>query len=283
MAAYPRKQTVVILVVCILVVGGLAFYVRAGNSGFSRAKSLDTGLTNTLFISTQEILPVTTDWRKQFLGASATSTTLKGTASASLSTPDEKLTATDLLGRAIFAKYAELRQTGLNNDSKSVESVVNQVTAANLSALPAPKKFSAKDIITSTNTTLNLSMYSKAILATLGTYMPKVNEMEIANQAITNDDMTELKKIDPIIANYKQMISLLTTMQVPIPLTQYHVDLLNSLSMALYNAESFRQVDTDPVRGLSAASSELVILQNISLAISGIHNYLTSMGVTINP
>ncbi|MCX6716045.1 MAG: hypothetical protein NT077_03445 [Candidatus Taylorbacteria bacterium] len=282
MAVYPHKQTVVILVVCILVVGGMAFYVRGGISGVSNSKLNGINNSNNLSISSQQVLPVTTDWRKQFLGNSATSTNFKTTSKTTLAKDTENLTSTDLLGRAIFSKYAELRQTGLNNDSKTVDSVVSQVTTSNLAALPTPKTFSKTDIRTSASSKTALAIYARAIILLFQTYMPKTNEMEVANQAFADNDMLKLKNIDPIIDSYKKMISILTATPVPEPIAGYHIDLLNGISMALYNAESFRHADVDPVRGVTAVSLELVALQNISSALSNMHRYFTSVGVQLS-
>lgn len=274
MAANPRKQTVVILVVCILIVGGVAFYVRRGSSEFLSARSAPEGVATGLSISGREVLPVNGDWQKQFLGNNATTTTFKNALATNPPAPAEKLTATDLLGRAFLTKYGELQQSGLSNDSKSVESVVAQVTAESLARLPTPKTFSAADIKLSASSTTALAAYSKAVLMAFQLYMPKTNEMEIANQAFADNDMSQLKNIDPIIANYKKMIAELTAVPVPVPLAQYHINLLDGIAMALYNAESFRHADTDPVRGLAAVSLELVALQNIATAVASINDYL---------
>ncbi len=279
MAANPRKQTVVILVVCILMVGGVAFYVYGRSAGFSKAGTSGINSATDFLVSPQETLPVTSDWQKQFLGANATTTTFKNTAKTTAPQQEERLTATDLLGRAFLTKYGELQQSGLSNDSKSVESVMRQVTAESLAGLPSPKTFSASDIRLSASSTSALGIYSKSVLLAFRLYMPETNEMEIANQAFADNDMAQLKNIDPVIANYKKMITELVAVPIPMPLVQYHINLLDGIAMALYNAESFRHSDTDPVRGLAAVSLELVALQNIATAIASINDYLIATGV----
>jgi hypothetical protein len=125
-----------------------------------------------------------------------------------------------------------------------------------------------------------LNTYRSVVVGAVSAYTPKLNEAVLAGQAFDDNDMTELAKIDPIIAGYQSMVSALLKVPVPQSLAKYHLDLLNGAMISLYNAQSFRHMDTDPVRGLSAVSFELVALQNMSDAISGIRSYFSTVGMT---
>lgn len=281
MAVYPRKQTVLILVVCILVVGGVSLYAYGGFSGLSGIRSQSTAYLTDVSASPAGMIPENSDWQKQFLGINATSTSLKKTAKTVPSAPPENLTATDILGRAFITKYGELKQAGLEKDAGSIEKIMGQVTAETVARLPGPKTFSPADIRLAASSTEALTIYGKAVMSIFYRYMPKQNEAEIAHQAFVDDNMEDLKKIDPVIAGYRSMQSALLATPVPVPLASYHINLIDAVSMALYNAESFRHMDTDPVRGLAAVSLELVALQNIVTALTNMNNYFLSLGLMI--
>lgn len=275
MAVYPRKQTVVILVVCILAVGGVAFYVRGDPSGIKSPTSNElVGVSATA----QEALPENADWRQQFIDKSSTSTTFRSTAKAASSEP-EKLTATDLLGRSFLTKYGELQQSGLITDNDTVTSVMSQVTSEALENLPSPKTFSITELAYAASTSEALSAYIKTVTKAFAVHTPKQNEAQIATQALNSNDMSLLKNIDPIVKSYSDLLGILKATPVPAPLAQQHIYLLNNVSLAVYTAEAMRHMDTDPVRGLTGASLGLAAMQNIANALYSINDYLVASGV----
>ena len=277
MAVYPRKQTVVILVVCILAVGGVAFYVRGDSSGIKAPIGSElVGIS----LATPEALPENTNWRQQFIDKNSTSTTFKSPAKATPNEP-EKLTATDLLGRSFLTKYEELQQSGLIADADSVASIMGQVTAEALAKLPLPKTFSISDIKLSASTTVALNDYGKVLTNTFGSHMPKENEAQIATEALTTNDMLILKKLDPIIEDYKSLLASLKTINTPIPLAKYHLELMNNVSLAIHNAEAIRRIDTDPVSGLAGISLGVAAMQNIASLLYEVNDYLLMAGVRI--
>jgi len=92
--------------------------------------------------------------------------------------------------------------------------------------------------------------------------------------------MDELSNLDPIIANYKTALKTLATMPVPKPLASYHLDLMNGINISLFNAESLRHVDDDPMKGLAAVGMEVQGLQYIDNAVSEIKQYLSTYNIT---
>ena len=276
MAAYPRKQTVVIFILCALAVGVIAFYVYGGFTVTGTSSGRQSGVATA---AVQNLSTSNVDWQKQFLGAAANTSAFKATGTMVASKNDAGLTAVDDLGRNFFTKYAELRQSGLTTDPQTVNDAMGQVASQAVSELSGPKVYSLKDIVIGGNSRTVTSAYGNAVVLVFRDYMPKQNEAVVAQQAFDDNDMSELAQINPIISSYKDAISLLIKIPTPQPLAQYHVNLINGLSIALYNAESFRHVDTDPVRGLAAVGLEMVWLKDVSLAIADIQNYFIGAGI----
>lgn len=276
MAAYPRKQTVAIFILCAFAVGGVGYYVYGQKSADTTGYQDQAKATVTV---ASEKLADNNDWQKQFLAAGGDNGAFKPSAAPVTAKKDENLAPIDTLGRDFLTKYMELRQSGLSDDSQSVADSMNAVAAANLNKLPSPKIYSSNNIAVSAGDQSNLTRYKNAIVSLFRDSLPKLNEAMLAQQAYENNDMSELALIDPVISGYKDSISILLKTPAPEPLAKYHVDLLNALSISLYNAESFRHMDTDPMRGLAAVSLEIVGIQNTMTAYADIQSYFISKGM----
>ncbi len=91
--------------------------------------------------------------------------------------------------------------------------------------------------------------------------------------------MTGLKDIDPIIKKYELALKTLVTASVPQALVSYDLDIVNGLSVQLYNAQAMRLVDVDPIRGLAAISQETPARTAINDGALQIKTYLQERGI----
>jgi hypothetical protein len=278
MAAYPRKQTVVIFAICTIAVGGVACYAYAQSRATNLTK--DSGMQVSSLISSSDMPPADTEWQKQFLDTNIASA-FKDDGHGTSSPKEEELSPTDQLGRNFFTKYTELKRSGLTADRQMVGNAMGQVAADTVNNLASPKAYSLVDLGVAKSGTIDLSTYGKSVLLTLRDYMPVQNEAEVASLVISGNDMSQLAKIDPIISSYKKLIAHLLKIPVPQPLAQYHLNLINGFSIGLFNSESLRHMDIDPMRGLAAISLEMVGVQNVTTALSGIQKYFVSAGVPL--
>lgn len=277
---YPRPQTLLIFVLCLIVVGTTAFYMNGwtfkNRVAFDQKSSL-----NPISIGNQAPISASTDWQKQFYDGKTDSQAFKpAKAATKVVLKEEPLTPTDQVGRNFFTKYVQLRQAGLNNDSQSVTAAVNQVIAEGIASVPTPKVYSDKDIHVVNESPIVIKTYAEDLLNILKSSMPATNESEIALNAYEKGDMSALKDLDPIIASYKAGLNRLLSTPVPQSLAGYHLDLVNGLSMQIFNAQSLRRSDTDPVTGLAAINLEVKSLQAISTAVANMQNYFASAGVS---
>ena len=285
--AYPRRQTVVIFAVCAVAVIAVALYKRNGQAAAVIPVNGELAVTTVTDATSSGIANVDSDWKKAFIqsgssGASG-SGSFKPSSQADKSTSDAPLTDVDQLGRNFMTQYANLRQAGLTTDPATVGDAMGQVAATSINGLPSPKVYALSDIRTVTDAPSAISSYGKDVnsifAADLPSQDPTRNEAVLAEKALNDNDMSELQAIDPIIKGYQSMLNDLLIVPTPHSLAQDHLALINGVSVALYNAQSFRHLDTDPVRGMAAVSLEMVGLQAMSSAVTSIQDYFINAGV----
>jgi len=285
--SYPRRQTVVIFAVCVAAVVVVSFYRR--NEQATAAIPVDSGLavTTATDATSSDIASANTNWKKAFIQNGPSDSGGSGTFKPSLqtikSTADAPLTDVDQLGRNFLTQYAGLRQAGLTTDPTAVGDAMGQVAAASINGLPSPKVYALTDIRTVADAPATISSYGKDVnsifAADLPSQDPAQNEAVLAEKAFEDGDMSELQSIDPIIKGYQSMLDDLLAVPTPKSLAQDQLNLIDGVSVALYNAQSFRHLDTDPVRGMAAVSLEMVGLQAMSSAITSIQDYFVNAGI----
>jgi hypothetical protein len=99
------------------------------------------------------------------------------------------------------------------------------------------------------------------------------NEAVYARDGEEQNDPTILAKIDPIIADYKNILNGLLNITAPPSIASMHLDLVNAMSERLSTAELLQIVNTDPAAGLQGAGQYLNSLQDFSKAFQQIEQY----------
>jgi len=279
---YPRKQTVMIFAVSVIAVGAAAWYVKS-----QPASDLGKAASAAAVVAAIEPTIVdpklnNTDWQKQFYNKSTGDAFKTSSAKSTAAAPGESLTATDILARNFMMKYMQIHQAGMDTDQQTVSNAANQMIADSLSSVQTPRSFGISDLHVIPNIDrTTLIAYANSISAILNSYIPDQNHNEatIATQALDQNNMALLKSIDPIVANYRQAAAALILVRVPQPLAQYHLNLLNGVAVALFNAKALRNLENDPLTGLAAIGMEITGLQAMSDAQDKIQSYLNAMGV----
>jgi len=267
---YPHKQTVIIFIVCIAVVALMLWYSNAfGTQGGNKQNVTATTGSNSLSLGTS------TDWQKQFFDTSSGG--VKLIAKKVDVTTDTKPTLTDQLGINYFSEYIKASQAGLEGDPDVVNSINNRFIGT-LADKVKPTTYSLKDIRISYDSSTNaLVAYGKSLMSILKN-IPTEDAAEIANTAL-KDDMTLLTKIDPIIAEYKSIVTDLKNMSVPQAISSHHLAVLNSVAGVLYNAEALRNVEIDPALGIATLGVYVSTLQGISTALANMQSFLQTNNI----
>ncbi len=280
--SYQRKQTTVVSAICFVVVVCTIVYVYGASWGLGGPKAQSVSIADSAG-STPNQMFADTNWKNTFFSVS--SSTLDAYKLDSLakpiSTTTEKLTQTDLLGRDFFSTYIQLRQAGLNTDENAVKSATNQLISDAVSNMQSPTVYSGSLlVVTDLDNKTTLMNYFSDLSSVLATNYPKTNEAVVANDALSTGNTEKLKEIDLIITKYEALIKALLIIKVPKALAPYHINLINGVSMQLFNAKALRHVDTDPVQGLAAVQLEGPALQAMSTALTDISAYLNRRGIT---
>lgn len=277
---YPRKQTVYIFFICLIMVFGTSVLVNGWPSTKKQVSFNNPSSNTTIIANDTQKLDAEAEWQKSFFDDQA-KVSVKNAKETKTPVSSEKLNPTDLFGRNFFTKYTELRQSGLSSNANVVDSIANDLINQSLSGIKGPNVYSLKDIKTTYKSdTETTKLYAQNLMSTLGAWMPEVNEVEIVTSALESGNMDQLKKIDTIVLGYKKALDKLKTTIVPDNLTIPHLDLINGISMQIFNAESLRNSDKDPLTGLAAISLEVKSLEAIANAIGRMQTIFASSGIT---
>jgi len=276
---YPHKQTLLIAVVCVLIVGTAAY---AAFKGSLTGQQLPATTGIAIKTSSQEPITTNSDWQKQFFSTSTSAFKANAAVQSGTSPANEPLTPTDIFGEAFFSRYMQMRQAGLTDDPDTVNQVGGQIISDSIAQIQTPQPFplSSIHVVTAVDQA-SLQKYGSSVSAILSSYIPDQdhNEATIAEQALEKGNMDSLSDIDPIISNYQKALASLKAMPVPKPLASYHLDLMNGVAVSLFNAQALRHVDKDPMSAMAAIGMEIQGLQFISDAVTEIQQYLTANGI----
>ena len=269
---YPRKQTVIIFIVCIVVVGAMLWY-SYGQKASRIQNEQGTAVTTSINTDRNSTTTTSTDWQKQFFGSATNSVKLSAKKTENII--DTPLTLTDQISRDYFAQYMMAKQAGLE-ENPDVINAINNRFVGRIADVTNPTIYFAKDIYIVLDSNQNqIAEYGKNLMGIMKN-LPVEDAAIIANNAFDQGDMSILEQIDPIIAKYESIVNKLRVLPVPKSASQYHLDLLNGISITLYNAKSLRNVEKDPTQGLAAVGIYVSGLQNIMTALDNIQNYFTS-------
>ena len=261
------------ILVAILLVGGAFLLAEYRN------KQTENIYTNTIIEKPNynENIESDIDWKKILL--------VNDYATTSGSTGDsnkvnEKLTATDLLGRDFFARYMELRQMGGANDKLSQEQLVTEILESGV-MLSTPKIYTVADILIKyDDNTDSLKKYGNDAGGIIkSNSISSRNEAIITKDAIDTDNMKILKELDPIIKSYRNTLTSLLKVQAPQSISNMHLDLVNSMSSLVFIAEGLRKVDVDPLAGIQAIARYTATMQQFAASVNNIKNKLLPLGI----
>ncbi|MFA6458860.1 MAG: hypothetical protein WCV79_00460 [Candidatus Paceibacterota bacterium] len=274
---YPRLQTVIIFVICATAVVIFGMYVYGKRSQNSNPNTAQIIKVQGNKESTSEKI-ADTNWQKQFFSGDAKDT-IKLNQSAKVAVKENKQpTLTDQIGQDFFSQFWQIHQSGLEGDEKVMNSFSERF-ASQVAAAAVPELYSSSDIQISNETSESATVtYVKKILEILKK-LPASDAAIIANNALKEGGSASLSQIDPIITSYRSTLKSLRTIPVPLTFSSPHLNLVNAVSAMLFNAESLRKVDVDPVKGLAAVSIYIQGLQSLSDALGDVEKGFAAAGI----
>lgn len=253
---YPKKQTIVIFVVCIVAVVAVALYVHG-----QKSSKQDTGSQPSVSTETNGrqadmmVIGTSTDWRKQFFGNASTSGSFGLAARTAPSSAAEKLTATEQLSRDVFTQYVNLKQVGLINNTAIVSSTVSSLLTKDYSGSDKPRVYTTSDIVISPdNSTAALKAYGNSVGALLKTYSPKQDSATLALAGMQGRDPSYVEKLQANATAYRTILTRLLAIPAPKSVSAYHLGLINGASDMIYITLALSVSGTDPMRAINGLS-----------------------------
>ncbi len=277
---YPRSQTFITFIVSGFFVIGTYIAIN-GLPSSSKQVSFKNESVKPIINVKEDTSFKEEPWQKEFFDQKQQKVDTKKATDISKSNQNQKLTATEVFSRNFFTKYAELRQSGLNNNASAVESVTNQLINESLDKMDGAKVYDLKDIKINPNANdaQSIKNYAETLMSILSKWMPDKNEAEIVTSALETDNMELLKDIDPIISGYQKTLNSLKSLTVPETLALPHLNLINGVSMQIYNAKVIRNIEKDPLPALNGIRHELDSIQKVSSAVDDMKTIFDQYGL----
>jgi hypothetical protein len=277
---YPHKQTVVIFILCVIIVGATAAYMYSQAAQQEAAKGSVSSVTATS-TSLQAQIISNTDWQKDFYGNS-TSSISKPAAKNTAAAASTKTTVTDKFGREFFSEYTNLKKTGQLSDADAVNSVTEKLLSQDILAAK-PDEYTSADIRVSTQSdTAAFKEYGNQVGAIMKK-APAHNDPYIVSQGIQTGTTLYVKELDSNILKYKSMLKSMLEIRVPSEFREAHVEFTNGLSYTLFIASALRETPTDPIKALAGLNVQEAGTTLLFNGFTHIRSALSDEGITYLP
>jgi hypothetical protein len=273
----PSKKTIVVFIICMGIIMSILLLTKN-----TPIKIIGENTNPVTDVSGSELNGNNqNDWQKILVGMDNGTTTVLTNQNTTTPYPNEG-TQTDQMAKDFFAQYLLLKQGGTKvtpeqaaqiaqntlSSPQYTKSVGVQYTADNLHIIQQTSKDVAKKYMDD-----GLAIFTKY------SNQNYQNELTILNNAIKSGKDSDFAKLDPIIANYKGMISDSLEINVPKDAVELHLAILNSISNILANVEAMRVTLTDPVRSFAGVSQYKQHVLDIDAAMIKLTEYFKAKGV----
>ncbi|MCX6718828.1 MAG: hypothetical protein NTZ38_00390, partial [Candidatus Taylorbacteria bacterium] len=146
---YPRKQTVLIFIVCIGIIVALIAYKDAqnpqdiGTEATSMSLRIQSDNDRSDMLATTS--PTSIDWQKQFLAGGPTAAIKLNSKPGTSQVKDAPLTLTDRISQDLFAQFMTAHQAGLDSDPDVINGI-SQRFIDHVSQAATPVQYTLRDI-----------------------------------------------------------------------------------------------------------------------------------------
>jgi hypothetical protein len=273
--SYPHKQTLLIAIVCTLAVIGTVLYIRPQLSVKQNVQSNIEVAVKDEAEQKSAISDVSNpDWKKAFLTASTSTKPDVAKTGSGATSKAAPLTLTEQLSRDFFTNYAELKKNNQTSDTQSVQTAMNQTLSSAIASAPSPKTYNLSNVIISeTSDSNSMKAYGNIIGTIFEQNGPKADPAVIATDALENNDMTLLLKIKPITASYEKMVKAVLAVSVPRPLANFHLRLVNGLSLMVFVSQGLEKISDDPMQSMVSLNIYTTAQDSIRSSLLSMNNY----------
>jgi len=278
----PSKKILVVSIICLGLIGGVWIFEQ--NSGIE-IPTLKPSSQNSL-TSENSTTSTSVDWQKILSNSQGSTTIASGLNNTSASNYNSNLSMTDQLAQNFFSQYLDAQgqanQSGMDTSNGLDQNTSDQIASDALSSgnytttqtvVYNAKSLNVQPNSNQTTVTNYLNILVKNDGQMVSSYNQTGDEVDIINDAILNQNQSEIVKLDPIIQSYQTLLSNMLKAPVPEDATAINLEIVNSISAVLYDLQAIRQSFSDPVKALPALASYKQDYTNMGLAIQKIETY----------
>ncbi|MSU55555.1 MAG: hypothetical protein EXS46_03410 [Candidatus Taylorbacteria bacterium] len=194
---------------------------------------------------------------------------------------DNDLTETDKFSRELFVKIIAAKNSGTPPTEKELEAFLSSTVQTQLKNQKI-KHYTEGDFQVETSESKEkIKQYGNALATILTEKTPEPLEYEIAivDRATQKNDPSELKKLDPLIAQYQKIESELFKMTVPKSAVQQHILFTERVSGMIYSITGLKYILSDPIKALPGVSSYAENAESFLITAHQFKNYFDTSGV----
>lgn len=208
------------------------------------------------------------------------------TVSTKINTETESdLTSTDKFSRDLFLKILAAKKANAPPTEADLSNYLNTSIKQEIEAQTL-KYFTEGDImIMSPENPEKIRVYGNEVAKIL-TKKPKVpleHELVTVDRAQTKNDPSELKKLDPLYAEYKRIQNELLAITVPKSASATHIALINAVMRMAWSIDSFKYFLTDQIKALPGISAYAVNVQEFLTSVRRLNIYFKSENIEFGP
>jgi len=194
-----------------------------------------------------------------------------------------KDSATDALGRSLFAEYLNLKTSGDVLSSKDQAEIVGAVLQnASEGIEPTVFDYNSLSIIPGSDVT-TLKRYGNDFANALAKYSATgEGELAYVARALSENDPSYLENLDPIIIEVEAVTSALLSVKVPSGISGSHLSFINEMSALRTDLSLMKKVLSDPVLGLLAISNYQNDSEELSVSFEKIKAYVKASGAVFS-
>jgi hypothetical protein len=184
---------------------------------------------------------------------------------------------TDAIAQQLFSITTALSQNQ-DVDDATLQNIATQLgSSVNIAAIS--NKYSLSNIHTVPTSVKSLTAYS----ASVSTIMSKVDTSEedipVIVQAAETGDYSQLPQLTQTGTTYTALAKQLSTLNVPLGVAQYHLDIINSFAGMAASFTYLQQMEDDSTQALVGVALYKVYNARGEAAFTDLHTYLTKYGI----
>lgn len=183
--------------------------------------------------------------------------------------------STNKISEAIIDSY--LKTDGKTTlDSKDV---VNEILKNTYIATKSVT-YTKEDLKKTTNSLSDIKEYGNSVARAFSAIQPtSQNELTVFAYALRTNDEYSIRNLDPIIKNYKEILSGLLLVKTPSELSAKHLELVNSMNKVIGDIEGMRLLFSDTTIAVSAISNYQTDLTSFEKNLRAIASTISSKGI----